>query len=280
MTRPPDADGTARVLTLVPAEAGAHIARVLAGGLSVTPARDAAHFLAALATGRADLLLVDPRLVPPRAMEAFIDAVRYAGTPVLAHTQLTSLGMRALLSLARAGVRDVLIRGIDDDAPSLRRAVDRLRQETLGGRVLRALAPALDLLPEPLRAAVVARFAHPDPADTPHRLAAQAGMNRRSLDRWMARSGIASARLLVAAPKLLMAYDQLRQADRSVADAAALVGYSSARSLERQCQVLVGARPAAFRTIMSPDRFAAALARGLLVDREPSDPRGDGVGDP
>ena len=257
-----------RLLTLVPHEAGAHVVRVLAAGLTVTPARDVPQFLDALTAGRADLLLVDPRLVPPRSMESFIEAVRHAGTPVLAHTQLTSLGMRALLALSRAGIRDVLIRGVDDDAPSLRRAIDKLRQETLGGRVLGALAPALQLLPEPLRAAVATRFIRPDAADTPHRLAAHAGMNRRSLDRWVARSGIASARLLVAAPKLLLAYDQLRQPDSSVAEVAALVGYSSPRSLERQCQVLLGTRPSALRRAMPPDAFAAALARGLVTARD------------
>ena len=257
-----------RILTLVPPEAAAHVASVLGSDVTTTPLREIQRFLGAVESGTADVLLVDPRLVPPRSMDAVVLAVRQAGTPVLAYTQLTSLAMRTLLVLAPAGVREVLIRGVDDDAPSLRRALEKVRQETLGGRVLGGLAPALELMPEPLRIAVTSRFVRPDASDTPHRLAAHAGMNRRSLDRWVARSGIASARLLVAAPKLLLAYDQLRQPDSSVADVAVLVGYSSPRSLERQCQLLLGTRPAVLRRTMGPDAFASALARGLLVSRE------------
>lgn len=259
-----------RVLTLVPPEAAAHVEQALGAHVTATAVREIQRFLAAVESNTADVLLIDPRLVPPRSMDTLVSTVRRVGTPVLAYTQLTSLGMRTLLTLAAAGVRDVLIRGLDDDAPTLRRALDRLRQETLGGRVLGALAPALEVMPEPLRTAITARFVRPDAADTPHRLAANAGMNRRSLDRWVARSGIASARLLVAAPKLVLAYDQLRQPDATVADVAVRVGYSSPRSLERQCQLLVGARPVALRRTMGPDAFAAALARGLLAARGPA----------
>jgi methylphosphotriester-DNA--protein-cysteine methyltransferase len=256
-----------RILTLVPPESAAHVTRAIANGSSISSTRDVAEFLHDMQVGGADVLVIDPRLVPPRYMETIVAAVRSAGTPVLAHTALTSLGMRALLALSRAGIREVLIRGVDDDPPSVRRAIDRLRQETLGGRVLGGLAAALQVMPEPLRAAVTARFVHPDASDTPHRLAAHAGINRRSLDRWVARSGITSARLLVAAPKLVLAYDQLGQPDASVSDVAVLAGYSSPRSLERQCQVLLGTRTAALRQTMPPDAFASALARGLLSGR-------------
>jgi AraC-like DNA-binding protein len=119
-------------------------------------------------------------------------------------------------------------------------------------------------MPAALRAAVVAMFVQPDAADTPHRLAARAGITRRSLDRWVARSGLASARLLVAAPKLLVAYGQLRRPDVSVASVAARVGYGSPRSLERQCEALLGVRPAALRDQLTPEAFAQALARGLM----------------
>lgn len=259
-----------RILTLVPPEAAAHLARAVAVGSTISSTRDVTEFVRGLQAGGADALVIDPRLVPPRSMDSLIQALRHVGTPLVAHTALTSLGMRALLALSRAGVREVLIRNVDDDAPSVRRALDRLRQETLGGRVLAGLGAALQLLPEPLRAAVIARFANPDPGDTPHRLAAHAGINRRSLDRWIARSGIISARLLVAAPKLVLAYDQLGQPDSSIADVAALAGYSSPRSLERQCQLLLGMRPAALRQAMPPDIFAGVLARGLLTARAPT----------
>lgn len=259
-----------RILTLVPPEAAAHLGRAVAAGSTISSTRDVTEFVRGLQAGGADALVIDPRLVPPRSMDTLIQALRQVGTPLVAHTALTSLGMRALLALSRAGVREVLIRNVDDDAPSVRRALDRLRQETLGGRVLAGLGAALQLLPEPLRAAVIARFATPDPGDTPHRLAAHAGINRRSLDRWIARSGIISARLLVAAPKLVLAYDQLGQPDCSVADVAALAGYSSPRSLERQCQILLGMRPGAVRQAMPPDIFAGVLARGLLTTRAPT----------
>ncbi len=257
-----------RILTLVPPEAAAHLAAALTADSAVTAARDVGEFLRAMALASPDVFVIDPRLVPTRSMETLSLAVRQSGTPVLAYTALTSLGMRALLALSWAGIREVLIRGIDDDAPNVRRAIDRVRHETLGERVLGGLVSALEVMPGPLRAAVTARFVHPDSADTPLRLAVQAGINRRSLDRWMARSGITSARLLVAAPKLLLAYDQLRQPTVSVAMVAALAGYSSPRSLERQCQLLFGTRPATLREMMPPDAFVAALAGSLLASRD------------
>jgi len=259
-----------RIITLVPPEAAAHLARAVSPGTTVSPARDVAELARVTQEGGADALVIDPRLVPPRSMERLVQALRRAGTPLLAHTALTSLGMRALLALSPAGVRGVLIRNVDDDPSSVRRAVDGLRQEALGGRVLVGLAPALEVMPETLRAAIATRFVSPDAGDTPHQLAAHAGINRRSLDRWVARSGIISARLLVAAPKLVLAYDQLGHADASVADVAALAGYSSPRSLERQCHILLGVRPAALRQALPPDSFAGALARGLLGARPPA----------
>lgn len=262
-----------RILTLVPPEAAAHLTCAVAPGTTILPVRDVAELARGVQAGVVDALVIDPRLVPPRSMEHLVQTLRRAGTPLLAHTALTSLGMRALLALSPAGVRGVLIRNVDDDPSSVRRAVDGLRQEALGGRVLAGLDTALQMMPELLRAAISTRFISPDAGDTPHQLAAHAGMNRRSLDRWVARSGIISARLLVAAPKLVLAYDQLGHGDASVADVAALAGYSSPRSLERQCHILLGLRPSALRRALPPDGFAGALARGLLGTRPPALPR-------
>jgi len=180
--------------------------------------------------------------------------------------------MRALLPVAAAGVRDVIVRGVDDDAVTVRRLIGRLARETLGGRVLARLVPTLRPMPAALRDAVAAMFVHPGPqapAETPDELAARAGLTRRSLDRWVARCGIASARLLVAAPQLVLAYDQLRRQDASVAGVAARLGYGSARRLEEQCVALLQVRPTALRAAMEPAQFVEALARGLLAPRAP-----------
>jgi hypothetical protein len=254
-----------RVLTLVPLEAANQIASAIGANGTLVRARDAAQLLRELDIAAPSAVVIDPRLIPPARLESLIHALRLAGAPLLAHTALTSAAMRALLAVSRAGVREVLISGVDDDPASIRRVLDLLTGESLGGRVLSCLAPSLAAMPDTLRAAVTAMFLRPDAADTPHRLAGRAGITRRSLDRWVARSGLASARLLVAAPKLLIAYGQLRRAELSMASVAARAGYGSARSLERQCEALLGMRPAVLRTRLTPEAFAQALARGLVL---------------
>lgn len=257
---------TLRVLTLVPPDAVDRLAAALQSVATLHPARDVGQLLGDLSLLAPAALFVDPRLIPPNYVQPFNLAVRRSGVPLLVHTALTSSAMRAMLAIAPAAAREVLIRDADDDALSVRRAFERLTRDTLGGHVLARLAPALQLMPERLRDAVTALFVQPEPLDTPDRLAARAGMARRTLDRWVARSGIVSVRLLVAAPKLVLAYAQLRDGDASVGSVAARVGYASARSLEQQCEALLGMRPLVLRDEVGAEAFVERLAGGLLAE--------------
>ena len=270
-----------RVLTLTPTEIARRVAATLGRSATVDAARDVRHLLLELEDAVPAVLVVDPRLIPAKEAAGFARSVRLAGVPLIAHTALTPLAMRSLLAISDAGVQEVFIHGVDDDAASVRRVFDRVARETLGGRVLSHISPALSVMPPPLRAAVSSTFVQPDPADTPHRLALRAGITRRSLDRWVARSGVASTRLLVAAPKIIMLYAQLHRGGASVASLAARIGHSSPRSLDQQCQALLNVRLTALREYPEPQAFVQAVAHGLLTHRSaPSAPGARSTSEP
>ena len=94
-------------------------------------------------------------------------------------------------------------------------------------------------------------------------LAVAAAMTRRSLDRWLDRTGIAPAKMLVIGARLLRAYHYMRDPGYLLEDVAAKLGYPTARLFARQMRLATGLMPSTVRERVAPDRFVATLGARL-----------------
>jgi transcriptional regulator GlxA family with amidase domain len=109
-------------------------------------------------------------------------------------------------------------------------------------------------------------FGRPDRVRSVGDLALAARTTRRSLDRWLARAGLPSARTLLSCARANAAYHLLAGGRVRASEAASLVGYGSPRSLSRELQAIAGQPVSAIPLRLSRDAFAAAIERRLARD--------------
>src|SRR5215216_3212454 len=74
-------------------------------------------------------------------------------------------------------------------------------------------------------------------------LASEARTTRRSLDRWLARTGLAPARTLLACARANAAFHLLAGGHVRTSRAAEMLGYTSSRALARELHSLTGHAP-------------------------------------
>ena len=140
----------------------------------------------------------------------------------------------------------------------------------------RLVAGAPDLLaalPASVAEAVVALFSRPERTRSIDDLAATAGTTRRTLDRHLARAGLASARTLLACARAHAAYRLLATGAVRPSGAASMVGYPSPRALTREFRALTGHVPSAVPSRLSQERLMATLSRHLVRDQAPASAR-------
>jgi AraC-like DNA-binding protein len=213
------------------------------------------------------LVVIDPKLVIVLPVTDVVQSLVDTEARVIVYTSLTPDGIQAALPFVRANASDVILRGYDDGLLRLQHLLTVGIRMSVVERILTLISPAMTDLPEVLRDKIRNMFHDNSEIDSSKRLAAAANMTRRSLDRWIDRSGLVSVRLLIAAPKVLRAYMYLRQPGMSVARAANLLGFSSSRPLEQHCQVLLGTEASALREDMSIEAVITRIANRLMVTR-------------
>lgn len=211
------------------------------------------------------VVVIDPKLITPGRVQSMITLFGNAETRVIVYTSLTPDGVQAALPFVRTHAAEVILRGYDDGPTRLQHVLAAGTRQSASEKMIRLLRPVTVELPPQLRESVETMFRDSNAIDSAKRLAAAANMTRRSLDRWIERSGIASVRLLVAAPKILRAYTILKQPGTSIARAATTLGFSSSRPLEQHCQVLLGADAAALRDELDVDDVIRRMVDRLIV---------------
>jgi transcriptional regulator GlxA family with amidase domain len=189
--------------------------------------------------------------------------------PLVGYVSVSAPAMRAVQSLTRLGAVEVVIRGVDDSTAALTAAIQRAFATCTARRVVAAVRDPLRALPPHVASAITDAFHHPEHLQSVADLAAAAKTTRRSLDRWLARAGLASARTLLACARANAAFHLLASGRVRRATAASLVGYASSRSLGREMLAITGYPASAVSAGVSRDAFVAALGRKLV--REPSD---------
>lgn len=254
-----------KAITLLPVDAFTRLAAAAGGPAALVRAADDEHLRTLLSTMSRSMVVLDPKLVTVLPVGDVVDSLVTTEARVIVYTSLTPDGIQAALPFVRAHAAEVVLRGYDDGLMRLQHLLTVGIRMSVVERILALLQPGMTDLPPRLRDCIRNMFHDNSAIDSSKRLAVAANMTRRSLDRWIDRSGIASVRLLVAAPKVLRAYMYLRQPGMSVARAATLLGFSSSRPLEQHCQVLLGTEAGALREELSVNTVITRIADRLLV---------------
>jgi AraC-like DNA-binding protein len=219
-----------------------------------------------------DVAIIDPRTEgSTRAEELRALLERYPSLPVVVYTALVPEALKATVELAKHGVQQVVLRGFDDEPRRFRELIDGLPAYTMGERVLAALAPRLAGAPPELARAIERAFRAPHTFQDVRDLAIAAGMTRRRVDRWLDRIGLASARMLVVAARLIRAYHFMRDPGRSLDDIWKKLGYGGSRLFIRQVKAATGLTPSLLRESVGPEDFVAQLTARLCSRRRSGD---------
>ena len=215
-----------------------------------------------------DIVIVDPCVADERGaarrLRALADALGTAPPGALiGYVAVTATGIRTAQALSRLGAREIIIRGVDDTPSALAAAVNRAITAHSADRLVRGASGAFGVLPVGVSGALELLFRRPDRLRSVSDLAAAANTTRRSLDRWLARAGLAPARTLLACARANAAFHLLASGRVGRSQAAALVGYASPRSLARELQALTGRSPAVLATALTREVFVAEISRLL-----------------
>ena len=225
-----------------------------------------------------DVIVVDPcagdeRLAAKRLRDLADALVTSSPTAVVGYVSVTATAIRAVQTLSGLGAVEIVIRGVDDAPGALAATVQRAVAVHSANRLVGAVGASLELLPVGVSEALGLMFRSPVRLRSVSDVAAAARTTRRSLDRWLARAGLAPARTLLACARTNAAFHLLAVGRVGRAQAAALVGYTSARSLARELHALVGCSASTVPGAITPDVVVETLGRRLV--RAPARTRGD-----
>ena len=220
---------------------------------------------------RGDVAVVDPCHGGDHLSSGRLEALAgvssdHTVVPIIGYLSVSAPAMRAVQSLVRLGAIEIVIRGVDDSTVAIRTVVHRAFATCTARRVVAVVRDPLRTLPPAIAAAVTGAFHHPERLQSVGDLAAAAKTTRRSLDRWLARAGLASARTLLACARANAAFHLLTSGQVRRATVASLVGYASSRSLGREMLAVTGYPASAVIAGLSRDAFVEALGRRLVRD--------------
>jgi AraC-like DNA-binding protein len=262
----------------------AYLRRVVGEGHEVVLARGWTELDAVIRSRAVDLVVIEPwadggaDLAPVYALMA-----RYPTLPVVVYAALSPEMLRSTVELARHGVRHVVLRGFDDEPRRFRELLEGLPAHRLAEQALSTIAADLAVGMPLLQRALARMYEAPHTITGVESLAKVSGMTRRSLDRWLEKLGLASARMLIFTARLAQAYHYLGEDGFRLEDITKKLGYSSPRNFSRQVRATMGLPPSELRERMPPDQFMAALTAmmrrrgatdGGKKRRARADPRG------
>ena len=218
-----------------------------------------------------DVAVLDPCAGSEQAcaerLRTLVDATApTADTPIIAYLSITANAIRCAGTFARLApphVPNVVVRGLDDAPEAFSATIQHVVSSWAASQLASVAGEPFAALPPSAVRAVEILFRRPERMRSVSALAAEAGTTRRSLDRWLARAGLASARTLLACARANAAFHLIAGGHVRTARAADLLGYSSSRALARELVALTGCVPSAIPSRMTHSAFAAAIARRL-----------------
>lgn len=218
---------------------------------------------------RCDVAIIDPCVGGEHSSVQRLGTLTSAlavvpGTPIVGYVSVTAAAIRATHLLTRLGASEIIVRGVDDAPENLAATIQRVVTEYAANRLLSASATLFEGLPAGVAHALAMAFHRPERMRSVSELACAANTTRRSLDRCLARSGLAPARTLLSCARANAAFHLIAAGHVRPSTAASLLGYPSARALSREFRTLTGYAPSAIPGRLTRDDFVAAVGPRLL----------------
>lgn len=202
-----------------------------------------------------------PGLADPRALLPVFE--RHAAVQVVVYTTVTPAAMRGYGVLAAAGIRHLVVRGIDDGPGQFRELLDALPADTLSDILLSMIEPLLNDVPAPLARAIQELFRAPHAMRDIDDVARASGMPRRSFDRALERAGFAPAEILFRSARVVRAYHYMRSTTSRLKDIAFKLGYGTPRALSSEVFLVTGFLPSSLKKQLEPEDFLSRVATRL-----------------
>ena len=183
---------------------------------------------------------------------------------ILYTTILPSLAP-VLLALGQCGIRQVVVRGVDDHPERLADLVASEAMHAASHRLLDQLTTALAPLPPELRWVLEDALRSPGAVQTIQQVAARARVDRGTCARWFARAGLPSPRHILAAARVLYAHRLLQDPGFTIEDVAKRLGYAQAKTLQQHARTYLGLTAGEMRLSLTADEATARIVRGFLT---------------
>lgn len=218
-------------------------------------------------------LVVDPSLLTAAAADELAQHCAAHPVATIAYGSVTHQALESTIILAQRMATQFVFHGAANERSALSRALLLAPDPAIGLGLVDSLAPHIHQLPDVLAENVVAMLRGASGAASPEELAAQSAFARRTMDRWIGRVGLTSARLLAAAARVARVYRAIVASDVPLKRLAAMVGYRSQRTLDQQLDVLAGSLSSTLRKtpVAVPvlvDRMTAALTRQARAESD------------
>ena len=262
------------VLAAVPEIQYQKLRRATAGRFTFVHARTWDEALAAIRTRPVELAVVDP-LLPGEARGQEIERLHllFPSLPLILYTTLTPQIAPVLLALGNQGIRHVVFARFDDHPARLSEVLAREEARAASQQLLSQLAGALAPLPPDLRWILEETLRTPEDVQTVQQLAARAGIDRRTCERWFTRVGLPSPRHFLAAARVLYAHRLLQDPGFTIEDVAQRLGYARVKTLQQHAHCYLGLTAGEMRLSLSVDealqavlsRFRSASAAAALT---------------
>jgi AraC-like DNA-binding protein len=222
--------------------ARARIQDALRGYAAVRTCDQQDELIALVTEGLVGVVVVDVRDRTGAPTIAMVRTIRdgFPSVPVVAYCALTPDSSRDILALARAGVNDLILRGVDDVGVALRSVIATAQEHCGAKHVLETIAP---LVPPSVVPFLRYSLEHARQAVTVADAASALGVHRKTLVDRLATAGLPTPSAMIAWCRLTLAAQMLEDPARSVEQIALLLDFSSGASLRNMLKRYTGLSP-------------------------------------
>jgi AraC-like DNA-binding protein len=236
---------------------------------------DAAALRRALREGDASVAVVDAIDPTGAPVWPLVESVRadFPMVPVIAYCDPKRIPSSDILALARAGVNELLISGVDEPRLALVRVLGSADRQCMADEVLRQVAPRL---PSGARDALNFFLRHAADSASVTAAAAAFGVDRKTLWNRLAAVQLPPPSELSAWSRLLIAARRLDSPGRAADQVALELNFPSGSAFRNMLRRYTGLTPTALRAKGGSRYLTELFIRRLFAaEREPTDPDDD-----
>jgi AraC-like DNA-binding protein len=213
-----------------------------------------------------EIAFVDPALGgAPSGQEIERLHLLFPSLRLILYTTMTPQLASVLLGLGQCGIRQVVLRGVDDHPEELFNLVSAEALNAASHRLLEQLTAALAPLPRELRWVLEDALRTPGIVQTIQQVAARARVDRGTCARWFARAGLPSPRHILAAARVLYAHRLLQDPGFTIEDVAKRLGYAQAKTLQQHARTYLGLTAGEMRLSLTAEEATVRVVQGFLT---------------